>query len=145
MICLRSFSSTMEMSALGGLDLKLSVPSLQSGMKAVVFILPAMRSGRSVKNMVTGLTPVSVNSLFALLKVMPFELCTNRNSASFGISGVGSARATLSEARDDAATAAVEMNLRRVVMLVSMGLDIDLGVSVILCKDPTGVPPTLEE
>src|SRR5262252_562242 len=41
--------SISEMSAFGGSDLKLPVPSLQNGMNAVVFILPAIRSGRSVK------------------------------------------------------------------------------------------------
>src|SRR6516225_3297158 len=104
------------MSALGGFDLKLSLPWPQSGMNAAVFILPAMRSGRSVKNTVTGLTPVNVNLFVDVSKVRPFELCTNRNSASPGACGVACANADLIEAIDDAATAAAAMKLRRVVM-----------------------------
>ena len=46
----------METSALGGSLAKLSLPWLQNGTNAVVFMLPATRYGRSAKNSVIGLT-----------------------------------------------------------------------------------------
>src|SRR5258708_37265168 len=90
----------METSALGGSDLKLSLPSLQNGMNAAVFMFPAIRSGRSVKNNVIGLTPVNVSLFVDLSKAMPFDDCTNRKSACFGGSW---AMADLNEAREGAA------------------------------------------
>ena len=44
-------------------------------------MLPAMRSGRSVKKSVTGLTPVRVSRLAALSKLIPFAVWTKRKSA----------------------------------------------------------------
>jgi hypothetical protein len=73
MICFNSAPSMIEMSAFEALGLKLSLPSFQKGMKRVVFMLPAIRSGRSVKKIVTGLTPVNVNALLVLSKVVPFR------------------------------------------------------------------------
>src|SRR5712691_2121792 len=105
----------MEMSALGGLDLKLSAPSLQNGMKRAVVMLPATRSGRSEKNTVAGLTPCKVTLLVALSKLRLFALCTNSNSSSW----VPCASADLSEASEDAASADAAMKLRRVVMRTS--------------------------
>src|SRR5690349_1720645 len=95
----------IETSALGGLDLKLSLPSLQNGTKRAVVMLPAIRSGRSVKKIVTGLTPVNVSAFLTLSKVMPFALCTNRKSAVLGAAGVGCARAAVAETSDVAAMA----------------------------------------
>ena len=46
-ICLSPLPSKREMSALGGSERKLSLPSLQNGTKAVVFIFAATRSRRS--------------------------------------------------------------------------------------------------
>src|SRR5215831_19668917 len=90
------------MSAFGGSDLKLSLPSLQNGTNEAVFILPAMRSGRSVKNIVMGLTPVRVSLFVALSKVMPFELWTNRKSACFAGAFAGSLASSASADRSEA-------------------------------------------
>ena len=68
-------------SAFGGSDRKLFLPSLQKGTKSVVFMLPAIRCGRSEKNVMTELTPSSVSMLVALSKRIPFEVCTKRKSA----------------------------------------------------------------
>ena len=81
----------IEMSALGGSLRKLSLPSLQKGTKRAVFMLAAMRSGRSANITVTGLTPTSVNVLLALSKVMPFEVWTKRKSASLASSAAAAA------------------------------------------------------
>src|SRR5829696_758139 len=74
----------MEMSALGGSERKLSLPRLQNGTKAAVRMLPAMRSGRSEKKMVTGLTPCRVNLLCARSNDMPLAAWTKRKSARLG-------------------------------------------------------------
>jgi len=105
----------MEISALGGLDLKLSLPSFQKGMKRVVFMLPASRSGRSVKKIVTELTPVRVSAFLALSNVMPFALCTKKKSAFLGASGVVCARSEVIDPIDVAISAAVAITLRRLV------------------------------
>lgn len=55
-------------------------------MNAVVFMFPATRSGRSVKNNVIGATPVRVSLLVDLSKVMALEDWTNRKSACLGCS-----------------------------------------------------------
>ena len=75
--------SRIETSALGGSLRKLSLPVLQNGTNATVFMLPAIRSGRSEKNIVIGLTPCKVNLLVDLSKVISFAVCTNRKSAFF--------------------------------------------------------------
>src|SRR5438093_7853520 len=71
----------MEMSALGGSERKLSLPLLQKGTNAVVFMFPAMRSGRSEKNRVVELMPSKVSVFVDLSKLIPFAVCTNRKSA----------------------------------------------------------------
>ena len=63
---------------IGGFLAKLSLPWLQNGINALVFILPAIRSGRSEKNNVTGLTSIRLNVLVALSKASPFDVCTSR-------------------------------------------------------------------
>jgi hypothetical protein len=55
MICVSVLPSSSEMSALGESDLKASFPSPQKGTNLAVLLLPATRSGRSVKT-VTGLS-----------------------------------------------------------------------------------------
>ena len=60
---------------------KLSLPVLQNGTNAVVFMLPAMRSGRSAKNRVVELMPSKVSLFVDLSKVMLFAVCTNKKSA----------------------------------------------------------------
>src|SRR5262245_42956345 len=69
------------MSALGGSERKLSLPVLQKGTNAVVFLFPAMRSGRSEKNRVVELMLSNVSLFVDLSKVMDFAVCTNRKSA----------------------------------------------------------------
>jgi hypothetical protein len=59
-----SFSSTDRL-AFGLSFAKLSLPSFQKGTNTCVAMLPAMRSGRSLKNTVTGLTPFSTSLPFA--------------------------------------------------------------------------------
>jgi hypothetical protein len=109
------FLCPREISAFGGLDLKLSFPSLQKGTNEVVFILPAIRSGRSVKKTVAGLTPVKVNLLVVLSNLRPFELCTNKNSAVSSFWAV----ADLRKVNDDAVSADAATN-RRLVVLVDI-------------------------
>src|SRR5262245_19594040 len=105
----------MERSALGGSERKLSLPVLQNGTNAVVFMFPAIRSGRSAKNTVTGLTPCSASLLIDLSKVIRCAVCTKRKSACLAPSLAGCARADSSEAAD--AMSAAATNLR----LVSIG------------------------
>src|SRR4051812_23230060 len=81
MIWCRFGPSRIEMSALGGSDRKLFLPSLQKGTKSAVLMLPAMRSGRSEKNVVTELTSSSVSMLAALSKRIRLAFCTKRKSA----------------------------------------------------------------
>src|SRR5262249_11395022 len=78
--------SRIEMSALGGSERKLSLPVLQKGTNALVFIFPAMRSGRSEKNRVVELMLSKVNLFVDLSKVIAFAVCTNRKSACFASS-----------------------------------------------------------
>src|SRR3990172_4546046 len=97
------------MSALGGSERKLSLPWLQNGTNAAVFMLPAMRSGRSEKNTVTGLTPSNVSLPVDLSKLRPLALCTNRKSACLGGSSAASARRDRKGATDAArAVAAIK-------------------------------------
>src|SRR5262249_19871912 len=118
--CLSSLPSKMERSAFGGSDLKLSFPSLQNGINAVVFMFPAIRSGRSVKKSVIGATPVNVSLFVALSNFIPFDVCTNRKSAIFDLASGVCAKADLAKASDEAASAALATNARRVVMSASI-------------------------
>src|SRR5262245_66095970 len=69
------------MSALGGSERKLSLPLLQNGTNALVFMFPAMRLGRSEKNRVVELMLSKVNLFVDLSKAIAFAVCTNRKSA----------------------------------------------------------------
>src|SRR5258705_9841487 len=112
----------MEISALGGLDRKLSLPLLQNGTKAAVVMFPAMRSGRSEKNTVAALTPTNVNLFVDLSKLMLFALCTNRNSASLGSWGACASAASKGVSEVAASAEAATNNSRRVVICDSLGL-----------------------
>src|SRR5262245_54144960 len=105
------------MSALGGSDRKLSLPVLQNGTKAVVFMLPAMRSGRSEKNRVVELMPSKVSLFVDLSKLMLLAVCTNRKSACLACS---LAVCALAEASGNAGTAnAAAIKFRLVITVTS--------------------------
>src|SRR5262245_58198358 len=108
------------MSALGGSDRKLSLPVLQNGTKAVVFMLPAIRCGRSEKNNVVELTPSKVNLLVDLSKLMLFAVCTNRKSACLACS---LAVCAVAEASGNAGTANAAAIKLRLVITVTSSLD----------------------
>src|SRR6476659_9511869 len=104
----------MEMSALGGSERKLSLPVLQKGMNAVVFMFPAMRSGRYVKNSVVELMPSKVNLFVDLSKLMPFAVCTKRKSAC--LAGSLTACASAEPTGIAGAAKAAAINVRLVII-----------------------------
>src|ERR1700677_2932293 len=109
----------MDTSAVGGSDRKLFLPLLQNGTNAVVFMFPAIRSGLSVKNNVTPLTPSSASLLPVLLNIIPFAVCTNRKSAVVDVSGVFCARADSPAARLAANAGAATSSVRLLVMVIT--------------------------
>src|SRR3954469_13665466 len=117
MIWCRVEPSRIEMSALGGSDRKLFLPSLQNGTKSAVLMVPAMRCGRSEKNVVTELTSSSVSILVALSKRILFEVCTKRKSACGTVLASGAAPPSLAPTKAAANAGAAVKRTRRVFIL----------------------------